>query len=201
MSWYALFVKTGYESNIKKWLDHKFDHALLYSMIPKRKVPEKRQSEVIHAMKTLFPGYVFIQTTMNYSIYYQLKENPNIYQTLNYRNEKDKCIRIFSDPSLDADQRQLMEEAQFFKEIPSEEMLVLLKLINDSAVIDYSKVYFQESKVVVQTGPLKGMEKLIKKIDKHKQRAKVLMSMMGAEQLIDFGIEIVQSPMESNLAR
>jgi transcriptional antiterminator NusG len=130
-----------------------------------------------------------------------LKENPNIYQTLNYRNEKDKCIRIFSDPSLDADQRQLMEEAQFFKEIPSEEMLVLLKLINDSAVIDYSKVYFHESKVVVQAGPLKGMEKLIKKIDKHKQRAKVLMSMMGAEQLIDFGIEIVQSPMESNLAR
>lgn len=201
MSWYALFVKTGYESNIKKWLDRKFDQDLLYSLIPKRKVPEKRRSEIVHTVKTLFPGYVFIQADMNYSIYYQLKENPYVYQTLNYRNEKDKCIRLYSH-GLDHDQvpHYLVDESQFFKEIPCDEMLVVLNLINESEVIEYSKVYFQESHIVVQAGPLKGMEKLIKKIDKHKKRAKVLLTLMGAEQLIDFGIEIVQSPLESTLA-
>lgn len=191
MSWYALFVKTGYESSIKKWLDARFDNSLLTSVIPRRKVPEKKDRQEYHVIKTLFPGYVFVETKMNFSIYYTLKENPFIYSSLNYLNNKDKGLL----PS-DAQQVHLPshkpDESYFFKEIPRDEMLIVLKLISDSEVIEYSQVTFQESNVIVKSGPLKGMESLIKKVDKHKKRAKVCMNIMGREQLVDFGIEIIR---------
>ncbi|GAB6931219.1 transcription termination/antitermination protein NusG [Paenibacillus sp. JCM 10914] len=191
MSWYALFVKTGYESSIKRWLDTRFDNNLLHSVIPKRKVPEKKDRNVQPVIKTLFPGYVFVETKMSFSIYYTLKENPFIYNTLNYLNNKDKKS-ILPDAQVLSVTSERPEESHFFKEIPSEEMHVVLKLINENEVIEYSQVYFQDSHVIVQSGPLKGMESLIKKVDKHKKRAKVLMNIMGREQLVDFGIEILE---------
>lgn len=192
MSWYALFVKTGYESSIKRWLDTRFDNNLLHSVIPKRKVPEKKDRTVQHVIKTLFPGYVFIETKMSFSIYYTLKENPFIYNTLNYLNNKDKRSTLPDVQMASVASERPAAESHFFKEIPSEEMLVVLQLINENEVIEYSQVYFQDSKVIVQSGPLKGLESHIKKIDKHKKRAKVLMNIMGREQLVDVGIEIIE---------
>lgn len=191
MSWYALFVKTGYETSIKRWLDARFDDNMLHSVIPKRKVPEKKDRNVQHVIKTLFPGYVFVETKMSFSIYYTLKENPFIYNTLNYLNNKDKRSPLPETQRAGVTSGR-PEEAHFFKEIPSEEMLVVLKLINENEVIEYSQVYFQDSNVIVRSGPLKGMESQIKKVDKHKKRAKVLMNIMGREQLVDFGIEIME---------
>lgn len=190
MSWYVLFVKSGCESQIKQWLDAKFDRSLLYSIIPKRKVPEKKGGQECHVVKALFPGYIFVETRMNFSTYYQLKENTLIYQTLNYNNLKDRNMKSI-DTLLVGNQMETLDESYYFKEIPMEEMFVVLNLINQGDIIEYSQVYLEDSKVIVQAGPLKGMECNIKKIDKHKKRAKVLLTILGTEQMIDFGIEIL----------
>ncbi|AEI40430.1 Transcription antitermination protein nusG [Paenibacillus mucilaginosus KNP414] len=188
MSWYALFVKTGYESNTKKWLDARYDRALLHCVIPRRKVPEKRGGKEYHVVKTLFPGYVFVQTKMNVHLYYQFKENPFIYRTLNYQNRRDKTFAYEEAWKLDSSAK-LCDESELFKEIPVDEMTLVLKLIEQDDIIECSEISFQESGFTVQAGPLKGMESYIKKIDKHKKRAKVLMSLMGTAQLVDLGIE------------
>ncbi|UUZ86374.1 antiterminator LoaP [Paenibacillus sp. P26] len=155
------------------------------------KYPRKKDGKAYDAVKTLFPGYVFIKTTMNFSTYYQFKENPHIIRTLNYLGRKDKSFRTENSPILHMDPGK-PDESSFFKEIPKEEMMIVLKLIDDKEIIEYSQISLKESKVVVESGPLKGMESFIKKIDKHKKRAKVLMKMMGAEQMIDLGIEIIK---------
>ncbi|MWV45374.1 antiterminator LoaP [Paenibacillus sp. HJL G12] len=190
MAWYVLFVKSGFESQVKHWLDARFDGNLLYSIIPKRKVPEKKRGQEYHVVKPLFPGYVFVETKMNFSTYYRLKENSLIYQTLNYNNLKDRNMKSIDTLLID-NQLEKLDESYFFKEIPMEEMFVVLNLINQDDTIEYSQVCVDNSNFVVRAGPLKGMERFIKKIDKHKKRAKVLLTILGAELLIDFGIEIL----------
>lgn len=43
----------------------------------------------------------------------------------------------------------------------------------------------------VQSGPLKGKEGIIKKVDKRKNRAKVQLNFLGREKTIDVGIEVL----------
>ncbi|MRA76150.1 transcription antiterminator, partial [Bacillus thuringiensis] len=59
---------------------------------------------------------------------------------------------------------------------------------------DYSKVYIENSKVTVASGPLKGMEGIIKKIDKRKRRAKLCLSFMGLDKMVNVGIEVLSKP-------
>ncbi|MBT2288308.1 antiterminator LoaP [Paenibacillus albidus] len=190
MSWYVLYVKSGSESQIKKWIEAKFNRSQIYSVIPKRKVPQKKAGQEYDVVKPLFPGYIFVETKMNFSTYYQLRENPLIYQTLNYNNLKDRNMRSFDTILIDG-QAETLDESYFFKEIPMEEMFIVLNLMQSNDIIEYSQVCIEDSKVIVKSGPLKGMERFIKKIDKHKKRAKVLLTILGSELLIDFGIEFL----------
>ena len=47
-------------------------------------------------------------------------------------------------------------------------------------------------KVIVQEGPLKGMESAICKIDRHKRRAWLELFMFGRKQSVEIGIEILE---------
>lgn len=40
MDWYALFVETGKEEYIQKWLRFYFDENILYAIIPKRRLED-----------------------------------------------------------------------------------------------------------------------------------------------------------------
>lgn len=189
MSWYALSVKSGEEHVAKRWIEKHVEEDCMYCMVPKRIVPERKDGIMINVEKTLFPGYVFIETKMSFSTYYKLKENPYLLKFLNYLNNKDKEYDHLMNLYSRNDATNIEED--YFKRIPPEEISTVLLLLNDKDMIDYSKICIQDMTVIVQSGPLKGLERHIKKIDKHKRRAKVLISLMGTEKLIDFGIEIV----------
>jgi len=193
MNWYIFFVKTGEEHFVKDWLNKSFDRETLYSMAPKRIVPEKKNGEVKRVTKNLFPGYIFVKTAMNFSTYYSIRKHSKIIRMLNYLNKEDRtCERMVSSRNLSTDLQQNTVEEHFFKKIPEEEMSIILKLLNHDEHIDFSQIYTQESKVYVESGPLKGLEGIIKKIDKHKRRAKVLVSLMGDERIIELGIELIE---------
>ncbi|MCY9761951.1 hypothetical protein M5X06_17125 [Paenibacillus alvei] len=82
MGWYALFVETGSEDIVQKCLKLQFCQKDLYSCVPKRLVPERREGEFYSVVKTLFPGYLLINTKMTPSIYYELKKIPKYYRML-----------------------------------------------------------------------------------------------------------------------
>ncbi|MDN9011682.1 hypothetical protein [Brevibacillus laterosporus] len=44
------------------------------------------------------------------------------------------------------------------------------------------------------------MEGQIKKVDRHKKRAKVLIKFMGSEKLVDLGVEILSSLKNQNIS-
>jgi transcriptional antiterminator NusG len=70
-------------------------------------------------------------------------------------------------------------------------MACLRRLLGAGDVVDYSKVYLVNSRVIVKSGPLRGLEGLIKTVDKRKNRAKILMQFMGFTKEIDLGIEVL----------
>jgi len=197
MGWYVLFVETGKECKVKKYIEKNFDSSKVQCLIPRRKIPEKKQGITRHVMKTLYPGYVFIETTINFAMYYKLSIAPHTYKFLNYLNQRDKLrLSPAEEPEIaaarQADAQDQDREAAFFQQIPNDEMTTILNLLNDEGVIDYSKIYVEGSKVHVVSGPLKGNEGIIKQVDKHKNRAKILLSMIGNQILIDVGVELTR---------
>lgn len=165
MNWYSLFVYTGKEEYVEEWLRLYFDESIMRLLIPKRRLTERKEGKVHHILKKMFPGYILIQTEMSDEIYYTIKRIPDLIQVLN--------------------------SGETYTKIPDEEMECTLRLLGDRDVMDYSKVYLVNSRVIVKSGPLLGMEGLIKSVDKRKNRVKILVPFMGAEKEIDVGIEIM----------
>ncbi|MBH8598733.1 MULTISPECIES: antiterminator LoaP [unclassified Thermoactinomyces] len=173
MNWYALFVETGQEETVKKLLHLHFDESTLSAFVPKRRVPEKKLGKIYHVLKKMFPGYVLIKTKMNADLFYKIKKIPKCYRILGNRTHHSK------------------DDEAYYSTIDEEEISPILKLIGNDEVVDYSKIYVENSRVFVQSGPLKGMEGIIKKVDKRKKRAKILLNFMGTEKMIDVGVEII----------
>lgn len=194
MHWYALFVEAGKEELVQTLINKYIDEPTVRTLVPKRKLCEKRKGEFFHIDKPLFPGYVLIHTQMNNAIYYKLKKIPKYYRLLNMYKNNETNKQINKREVHDTEQKHL-EPTYLFSEISDNEMSLVLQLLGDEQVIDYSRVYFINSKVIVQSGPLKGKEAIIKKVNKQKKRVKILLNFMGNEIAMDVGIELL-SPRE-----
>lgn len=168
MSWYALHVKTGAENDVEQFLHYHFDSNECYSIVPKRKLTEVRKSKRYEVIKIFFPGYVLINLDMSTDIYYIIRKIPNVYTVLK-------------------------QDGEYYSRISDEEVNPLLKLLKDTDLIDYSKIIIKNSEVSVNSGPLLGLEGLIRKVDKRRGRAKVALNFMGSEKTVDLGVEILNS--------
>ncbi|WP_229536139.1 antiterminator LoaP [Pelosinus baikalensis] len=165
MDWYVLFVNTGKEDLVQEWLRIHFNESVLVSVIPRRKIMERNGGSIKHVLKKMFPGYIFICTNMNIETYYKLKSIPGI-------------IRI-------------LKTGDYYTRIVDDEMFYILKLLDNDGVVDYSKIYIHNSKIIVKSGPLKGMEGLMVEVDKRKNRVKIILNFMGVPKKIDLGIEVI----------
>jgi transcriptional antiterminator NusG len=167
MDWYSLFVITGEEENVANWLQFFFQGEQLTTLIPKRKLVERRKGQNEQVLKKMFPGYVLVNTKMDYEVYYSIKKIPGLIRIVNSGGEK-------------------------YTKISQEEIGYIYRLLGDGDVVDYSKIYIENSKVIVQSGPLRGMEGMIKSVDKRKNRVKIRIPFMGLEKEIDVGVEVLE---------
>ena len=162
MDWYVVFVESGKEEEVQKWLDHYFDNEIQQNMVPKKRLIEKKGGKYYTVIKKLFPGYVFIHIDMDLEKYKIIKNIP-------------KLIRFLSTDS-------------YYSPIDESEISVIQRL-DDS--VGYSKVLVKNFKIQVKEGCLYGMEGIIKKIDKHRNRAKIQLNLMGEPKLVEVGVEII----------
>lgn len=167
MNWYGVFVETGKEELVQKHLEYYFSKDILYSVVPKRKLTERKNGVYHTVIKKMFPGYVLVKTGMEDTIYRRIKNIPSIIRILG----NDGILSVIDDGEIEP----------------------ILKLIRNSEVIDESRIYICNSKIIVKSGPLAGMEGLIKSIDKRKKRAKVLLNFMKQEKIIDLSVELLES--------
>ena len=165
MQWYALFVKTGEEEAMRRYLETLLPDVNIKILIPKRKLMERRGGKVYERIRILLPGYVLIKTEMDVSFYYRLKTMPGLIRIL--RDEKDPLP------------------------IPEHEIAVILALTNQGDVIEFSEVYREGDRIKVSNGPMKGLEGIIESYDHRKKRLKIRLELLGQIKKVDLGAELV----------
>lgn len=162
---FALFVKTGKEDKVKQWLETRF-YDNFRSLVPKRKLRERKDGNWKENIRVLFPGYVLIRGKITPEIYYELKQTPDLIKLLRSGND--------------------------ILEIEPAEMKILNRLICNGETIGYSDLLIENDRVQVLDGPLATLEGYIVSINKRKGRARIQMSFMGELRTLDLGISILQ---------
>lgn len=115
----------------------------------------------------LFPGYVFVQT-----------EDPRKVQQL-----------LYTVPTL----TRMLDSAgdTFLPLAPDEVAWINIHTNAGTHVVEMSEGVIEGDRVAVNSGPLKGQEASISRIDRHKRLAWVDVDMFGRHKTIRVGLEIV----------
>ena len=166
LPWYAVFVKTGEENKVKQRLDYRFKGNPAVK-VPKKIIKERKQGKWYRRARNLFPGYIFIHGILDASSYKKLRQVPGLYKLLCTDREP---VRI-----------------------PRKEIEVFSHLFDEEDVIQESDIFMEGDRVTIINGPLTALEGKILKVDKRKKRARVLISFLGEERVIDLGINLIEA--------
>ena len=170
MYWYVLFVQTGRERKIEHFLKKQFNSDVCIPFIPLQKVLFKRSGTVKKEMRILFPGYVFIESELSGQQFL------NVISSAAKRQSDMICVLKYSDTEI------AMKES---------ERQMLLGLCNNDHCIESSYGIIEGDKIHIIDGALKGMESIVKKVNRHKRQALIEIEIMGDVRLVSVGLEIV----------
>ena len=130
---------------------------------------------VLSEKRRWIPGYVFLESELNgLDFYLQIK--PHILRTENVL----KMLRYGSGNM----------DSSF--EIQEVERAFLQKLLSNEQYIEMSQGYIKGSTIIVNDGPLVGLEGLITKVNRHKMEATIKISLFGSVREVKVGLELVR---------
>ena len=134
----------------------------------RRRLRIRRRGKWSISIAPIFPGYIFIRASeITPQLYWILKRIPYFLRFL--RSNDDIFPLSKRDESL------------------------LQHLLSFGHVIDRSLASFDENnRIKIISGPLKGLEGLIVKVDRRKQRVKIRLDLYDDSFLIDFGFESIE---------
>ena len=165
--WYVMQVRTGTEENIciqcKKDIE---EDVLEKCFLPYYEEKRRVRGEWKILKKILFPGYVFVITQDIEMLYQQLKRVIGLTKLLGADHE--------------------------IIPLTKEETVFLTRFGGEDQVVSMSEGIIVGSKVIVNSGPLQGMEGYIRKIDRHKRKAYLELPLFGRTQNVQVGLEIVE---------
>lgn len=169
-AWYVLQVITGKEIEVREKIRKEFDErpkALvpqeIETLIPRRKIEERKQGQVRKIVRTLFPSYVFLNIELDAQVYHRIRQIPHVIRFLGSGRPTP---------------------------VPLQQMQPILKLCQLDELIDISKIAVGNT-VEILDGPLKGFAGDIVCIDKRKKRARVRFQILEQVKEIDLGIEVI----------
>lgn len=172
MYWYVLFVKTGREEKVEQLLKKRLDTDAFMPFIPMHETLFKISGKVKKELKSLFPGYLFIESEISgmefvKSISRAICDLMDVFRFLKYG---------------DTDQIAMNEH----------EKCMLLSLCNEDHCILSSSGIIVGNSVYIKEGPLAGLESIVRKIDRHKRRAIIDLEFMGSVREVSLALEIVE---------
>ena len=162
--WYAAFVVTGEEDNVKERLNYRFEDRFKV-LVPKRKLRERKNGIWKFTTRILFPGYVLLNGNIEDIAGCDFRSIPKLIKPLKNGTDMERIDR--------------------------KEMMVLSRLICNNEVIDFSNILIENGKVKVIDGPLVSMEGVIVSVDHRKGRARVKLDFLGDERIIELGVAVL----------
>ncbi len=165
--WYVVQVRTGTEENIRIQCGKRLTGDTLSNcFIPYYEERKRRQGSWKTEKKILFPGYVFLDTEDICEAAAALRNVIGLTKVLGFDGEE-------AIPLTEA-------EVEFLRQFGGE-----------NQVAEMSEGIIEGTQVMIYSGPLKGKEALIKRIDRHKRKAYLELEMFGRVQRVEVGLEIV----------
>ncbi|RCX18344.1 transcriptional antiterminator NusG [Anaerobacterium chartisolvens] len=171
MYWYVLFVQTGQEYKVEQFLKKRLDTGIFVPFVPLQEILFKTNGTLKKERMPLFPGYVFIESEVT-DLEFRKKISTLICDSRNIIS-----ILKYSDTEI------AMRE---------HERQVLLGLSNNNNCVELSSVFIEGDRIQIIGGPLKGMDSVIKKVNRHKRQVWIEIEFMGCKRLFRMGFEIVE---------
>ena len=171
MSYYALQVKTRGEEKFIRLFRGQHPEITLPLYFPQRSLDIRRGGTLRPSKLAVFPGYIFLE----------LPDEEDIirYQWAFRRTEGFYRFLRSNQDIAPLQNRDLELVLHFIKQV--------------GPMAGKSQVYFNEnSRIVVISGPLYGLEGRIVKADKRKGRAKIKLDLYGDSFCIDLAFEVLE---------
>jgi transcriptional antiterminator NusG len=168
MAFFVIQVRTGKEQQYIKQADKVLQAPAQRLYWPRRALRIRRQGEWKDSVAAIFPGYLFLQAE---SI------PPPLYGAL-------KRISGFL---------RYLKDNQHIEPLNARDREILLHFLSYGEVVQRSRVYFdQDNRIRVISGPLRGMEGRVVKVDRRKGRARIRLELYEDSFLIDFGFDALE---------
>ena len=170
--WYVIQVRTGTEEEIQRQCETIIDKNILEkSFIPKYERERKYQGKWHTELKVLFPGYVFLVSDEKEKLFFELK----------------RIIGL----------TKLLGTGKTIVPLTDEEVNFLLRLGGEEQTVEMSEGIIENDRMVVTSGPLKGNEGLIRKIDRHKRKAWLEIEM--GTNFDSANVDMIKTPVVSSI--
>ncbi|WP_304222556.1 antiterminator LoaP [Gracilinema caldarium] len=168
MEYYAIQVKTGSEEKYIHLFTSKHPGSPITLHFLQRRMAIRRNGKVLQELAPIFPGYLFaeLEGPIPNTLYWALRKTDGFFRFL----KSNQDVHPLSGHDLE----------------------IVTHFIKSGSIAEKSKVYFDEQdRIVVQEGPLKGLEGSIIKVDKRKGRAKIRLDLDNAPFTIDLAFEVI----------
>ncbi len=164
--WYVVQVRTGTEESIRIQCEKQMSGEVLRRcFIPYYEESKRIRGRWTTLEKVLFPGYVFMISERMEKLYDQLHGVIGLTKMIGTGRE--------------------------IVPLREEEIAFMQGIGGEKQVVGMSEGVIEQSRVRITSGPLVGMEGLIRKIDRHKRKAWLEVPMFGSVQTVQVGVEIV----------
>ena len=170
-NWFIFYVKTGSEQTACNLLNKFFSKEDCVAFIPQVKIIIKSSKIISNYLRPMFPGYVFMDSSLNERLFASLAIKYVRYSECLYKllgSDDINCMKLSDD------------EKKF-----------LSGFLNEEYVTEESKGFIVGDKVFISSGPLQGRESVIKKINRHKRRAEIELAFFGNIRRISVALEVV----------
>lgn len=165
--WYVIQVRGKMEEKIKKACEQRISSDVLKEcFVPKHKQLKKINGKWSEVESILFSGYVFLVSDNPNELYLKLKEIPDLTKMLGYSDNE-------------------------FYPLYDEEVEFLKTFTNQEYIVEMSKGLIENDEIKITSGPLKGKEGIIRKINRHKRIAMIEVELFGKITQTYVGLEII----------
>ena len=163
-------VKTRGEEKFMRLFRGSYPEINFPMYFPQRALDLRRGGKVIPSKLPVFPGYIFLE----------LDQEENIHKYQWAFRKTDGFYRF-------------LRSNQDIAPLQNRDLELVLHFIREvGPMAGKSKVYFDEnSRIVVISGPMSGLEGRIVKADKRKGRAKIKLDLYGDSFCIDLAFEVL----------
>lgn len=169
-NWFVFYVQTGSEQRACNFLNRLFNTEESVAFVPQTEIIFKNSKLIRKELRPMFPGYVFTDSVLD---------------------ERTFMIQAYRMPIFSKCIFKLLGNGIDYMKVTENEKNFLLCFCDDEYVVKESRGFMVGDKIFITSGPLKGRESVIRKINRHKRRAEIEMEFLGENRRIDVSLEII----------